>query len=544
MASDEEDEFSDADDEPRMRDAGGRGDEDFDEFEDSMANYSGGGAQNTTAVSNQPFDEAVELSESEDNASNASPSPDRNRGAGGAGRGNDARGGRGAADAVPNQPFDEAHDLTSEGSVDDDQSDNEDRDDGDRLNLEEGEHEIPGLAAAQAKAQMGSSTGMQNAAPSETRNARQAAPSLDAMQQREIREPNLSGGMKPQGDDDDDDDDEYGNGGEGAGAPVAEGMYDPAEFANLQVTAEIKELFQYITRYKPHNIELETKMRPFIPDYIPAVGDIDPFIKVRARARAVRREPGLCLPTRPKRRMEAAPRPVDAPPAVAHAHAPPPPSSHSLAACFCSRPVCSPSRQVPRPDGKADNLGLVTLDEPASIQSDPTVLTLQLRAVSKSSGAQPMLVRSVEHAEKDPKAITGWIDSIANLHRHKPAPSVRYSKPMPDIETLMQIWPAPIEELLETSALPDADINLDLASYVRTVCALLDIPVYGSLTEALHVLFTLYSDFKANVHFQQQLATEQQGADDGFGGGGDPMGGDPMGGGDYSPGKAETLSLS
>jgi len=375
---------------------------------------------------------------------------------------------------VANQPFDEAHDLTSEGSVDDDQSDNEDRDDDhhNHLNLEDGEHEIPGLAAAQAKAQMGSSTGMQNAAPQpETRNARQAAPNLETMQQREVREPNVSGGMKPQGDDDDDD--EYGDG-EGGGAPVAEGMYDPAEFANLQVTAEIKELFQYITRYKPHNIELETKMRPFIPDYIPAVGDIDPFIK------------------------------------------------------------------VPRPDGKADNLGLVTLDEPASIQSDPTVLTLHLRAVSKSSGAQPQLVRSVEHAEKDPKAITGWIESIANLHRHKPAPSVRYSKPMPDIETLMQIWPAPIEELLETSALPDADINLDLASYVRTVCALLDIPVYGSLTEALHVLFTLYSDFKANVHFQQQLATEQQGADDGFGGGGDPMGG-----GGFSPGgNAETLSLS
>ena len=197
---------------------------------------------------------------------------------------------------------------------------------------------------------------------------------------------------------------------------------------------------------------------------------------------------------------------------------------------------------MPRPDGKADNLGLVTLDEPASIQSDPTVLTLQLRAVSKSSGAQPMLVRSVEHAEKDPKAITGWIESIANLHRHKPAPSVRYTKPMPDIEALMQIWPAPIEELLETAALPDADINLDLASYVRTVCAMLDIPVYGSLTESLHVLFTLYSDFKANVHFQQQLATEQQtmGGMDGDNG----MGGDGMG--SYSPGggQAETLSLS
>ncbi len=92
---------------------------------------------------------------------------------------------------------------------------------------------------------------------------------------------------------------------------------------------------------------------------------------------------------------------------------------------------------------------------------------------------------------------------------------------MPDIEALMQIWPAPIEELLEQNPLPDADINLDLASYVRVVCSMLDIPVYDSLTQSLHVLFTLYSDFKANVHFQQQLANEgeQGGQMGGFGGG-------------------------
>lgn len=34
-------------------------------------------------------------------------------------------------------------------------------------------------------------------------------------------------------------------------------------------------------RYKPQNHQLETKLKPFIPDYIPAVGDIDEFIKVR-----------------------------------------------------------------------------------------------------------------------------------------------------------------------------------------------------------------------------------------------------------------------
>ena len=36
----------------------------------------------------------------------------------------------------------------------------------------------------------------------------------------------------------------------------------------------------YITRYTPQTIELDTKFKPFIPDYIPAVGDIDAFIKV------------------------------------------------------------------------------------------------------------------------------------------------------------------------------------------------------------------------------------------------------------------------
>ena len=62
-----------------------------------------------------------------------------------------------------------------------------------------------------------------------------------------------------------------------------------------------------------------------------------------------------------------------------------------------------PFVKVPRPDGKADNLGLDNLDEPAAVQSDPNVLQLQLRAVSKSSAAQVMAVASVNAAEKDPQ---------------------------------------------------------------------------------------------------------------------------------------------
>lgn len=56
--------------------------------------------------------------------------------------------------------------------------------------------------------------------------------------------------------------------------------YDPAEFDHLPVSKELKELFQHIKRYTPQNMELDLKLRPFIPDYIPAIGDIDAFIKV------------------------------------------------------------------------------------------------------------------------------------------------------------------------------------------------------------------------------------------------------------------------
>lgn len=58
-------------------------------------------------------------------------------------------------------------------------------------------------------------------------------------------------------------------------------VYDPADYNHLQVSSETKELFRHITRYTPQAIELETQLRPFIPEYIPAIGDIDAFLKVR-----------------------------------------------------------------------------------------------------------------------------------------------------------------------------------------------------------------------------------------------------------------------
>uniref|UniRef100_G3U9V2 Intraflagellar transport protein 46 homolog n=1 Tax=Loxodonta africana TaxID=9785 RepID=G3U9V2_LOXAF len=95
-------------------------------------------------------------------------------------------------------------------------------------------------------------------------------------------------GFSENDDDDDDDDDDSSetdsdsdDDDEEHGAPL-EGAYDPADYEHLPVSAEIKELFQYISRYTPQLIDLDHKLKPFIPDFIPAVGDIDAFLKVQS----------------------------------------------------------------------------------------------------------------------------------------------------------------------------------------------------------------------------------------------------------------------
>lgn len=68
-----------------------------------------------------------------------------------------------------------------------------------------------------------------------------------------------------------------------------------------------------------------------------------------------------------------------------------------------------------------------------------------------------------------------------------------------------QIWPAEFEELLDEVKLPAADIDMPLAEYAKLVCAMLDIPVHTTVMEPLHLLFTLFSDFKARARARHAL---------------------------------------
>lgn len=46
--------------------------------------------------------------------------------------------------------------------------------------------------------------------------------------------------------------------------------------------------------------------------------------------------------------------------------------------------------------------------------------------------------------------------------------------------------------------------DVDLATYAKIVCALLDVPVHSdsTLIESMHLLFTLFLSFKNNPYFQ------------------------------------------
>ena len=394
-----------------------------------------------TKLENDKYDEAVELSQSNVESFNvaASKAPTMNdyqaQAKGGASQASSG----GGSNAVKDRHYDEEVDFSnSEESVDTRHDEDRDR----------------------RTQQPASMAPMNHAISSNTNNNKPAQSSPGPIAQKSSPQHAqpipASRKAKAQVDESSSEEDPDGNAASGSYEHI-DGAYNPKDYASLQVPLEVKELFQYIERYKPQEVELNTQLRCFIPEYIPAIGEMDSFIK------------------------------------------------------------------IPRADGREDELGLKVIDEPAAYQSDPVILELQLRAGIKRSQLGEVSVRSVDSAAKNPQDIQGWVDSIKETHRIKPPPQVHYRKNMPDIENLMDQWPDDFEAFLDAAqanappgtrggpaaaVLPSPDLDLSLADYVKVLCSLLDIPVYDNPIESLHVMFTLYQDFKNNPHFQARLATE------------------------------------
>lgn len=120
-------------------------------------------------------------------------------------------------------------------------------------------------------------------------------------------------------------------------------------------------------------------------------------------------------------------------------------------------------------------------------------------------------VHTIQNAHKNPKQINGWIADVDELHKRRVAPTVFYSKKMPEIDSLMQIWEPEFESMLSRTKITDGSIPLSTEQLTRIVCNLSGIPVHETnnqknLVESLHVLFQLYSAFNSNDHFQNNTA--------------------------------------
>jgi len=84
----------------------------------------------------------------------------------------------------------------------------------------------------------------------------------------------------------------------------------------------------------------------------------------------------------------------------------------------------------------------------------------------------------------------------------------------------MDVWPEEFEDALvrEKIPLPNVNLELDLAEYIKVWCSILDVPVYdGNIVESLHVLFTTYQEFVNNQHFMPNQAEGKPAQDEDFG---------------------------
>ena len=220
--------------------------------------------------------------------------------------------------------------------------------------------------------------------------------------------------------------------------------YNPREYDHLEVNNEIRRLFEYIERFKYNEIELETHLKPFIPDYIPSIGNVDSFLK----------------PTVSTTDYEKA--------------------------------------------EQSEKLGVCYLDEPILNQSDPSTFYLKLSNESKRvSMNKHAKISSIADAERNTNKIRNWIDNFKKIKNKSLSHNVHIDSlnNMPKVEELMQ--PFINEQFNEhirsqqeagKDVVPSYHIDLTLEQYAKIICNVLDIPVQNDdINTSLHLLFTTYA---------------------------------------------------
>ena len=206
------------------------------------------------------------------------------------------------------------------------------------------------------------------------------------------------------------------------------------EDTELRFSKELTDLFQLIDAYEPQHIEIETTLKCFIPAYIPAIGDVDPFIKV--------------------------PRPDGV--------------SDGLGLTVVDEPAIDQS------DAAILDLHLRN--------------SKKKRSRRNAHGGDIAVIRSIENAAKYPYEIENWIQNVRELHASKVLKD-DMTKEIDSYMLMENIFPEDLSDILPDNLenVLSPKIDLSLTEYAKVLCCLLDIQTSdGHMIQSLHTLFDLF----------------------------------------------------
>lgn len=224
---------------------------------------------------------------------------------------------------------------------------------------------------------------------------------------------------------------------------VAQGSKKPSSaFSSLDVPEDARRMFALIDAYVPPDTHHPTPLKPFVPDYVPAVGGIDEFVKI--------------------------PRPdgFDSALGISHLDEPSVSQSNKTTLSLQLRHALKNSGvYVPETD----------IDDDSQI---------------------------VHRPDRNPGKLTAWMETVSALHLRNggsnnlsgASQSITYSRNMPDVETLAgNNWQGDMETVLKTVR----NTETPLKSRAETLCVAMGVPVDdGNAVEAIHVLLSTFLRLK------------------------------------------------
>ncbi len=74
----------------------------------------------------------------------------------------------------------------------------------------------------------------------------------------------------------------------------------------------------------------------------------------------------------------------------------------------------------------------------------------------RSGKARVHTIKDTRNLKKNPKELNAWIKSLEGLER--PSGNIKYSKPMPSVEELMQAWPGDVDAVFKKVYSPIWDL--------------------------------------------------------------------------------------